>query len=116
MKKHFLITILLILNISIFAQDIKVNNILPFKTGVDAAVNVYSKLSGYCVCINTETIDDVILTEICVDEYLYNDMVGILEIYIANDKLYYIRFTSNDKSIISYSNKLFNKYKVYWNE
>lgn len=127
MKKLFLFLILVLLSLTIKSQSIYDNNIYkdtikPFICGVDSIPNIYYKIIPYKYnqykkrFFNNKSID--ILTEISIDNYIYNGMVGTLDLFLANGKLYYIKFYYNELNYAyySYDEELFKKYIIYWDE
>lgn len=127
MKKLFLFLILALLSLTIKSQTLYDNNVYidtinPFICGVDSIPNIYYKIIPYNykeykeVYHNKGFVD--VLTEISINNYIYKDMVGNLELFLANGKLYYIKFYCNglNYNYYSFDEKLFKKYIIYWDE
>lgn len=116
MRKLLLINLLLF-TITVFAQDIKVTNIKPFKVGFDNNITISTKLIIYQYNKHIEIFDNGdTLIDYVVNMFYYNNSIGTLELFVGNTKLYYARFTSN---LINYSeycvnDSLFNYFKIYW--
>jgi len=126
MKKIYLLLILLLFSLSAKPQCYEdttkkyVDNIYPFLCGVDSLPNIYYKIIPYKYEENIEKFKNKkeidVLIEISIDNYIYNGMIGYLELFLANNKLYYVKFTCNKINYFyyTYDSELFNLYIIYW--
>lgn len=118
MKKTILTLILVLFSLTMQSQTFYIDTIKPFVCGVDSLPNLYYKILPYRYKEYKENYKNINLTEILVDNYIYNGMIGTLELFIGNNKLYYIKFYFNDLNYLyySYDKTLFKKYIIYWDE
>lgn len=107
-------TLLMLLSLSMFGQK-QVDNIQPFKVGIDTyetiekiTMNYYC--NGYKSAENGDTLIDIMITN-----YFYNGKAGYIELFIGNGVLYYVRFTDSKlgTNIFSCSNQ-YPYFKRYW--
>ena len=80
---------------------------------IDSVILKYDKKS-YQIYNNfhyTEFLSDIIIDNQSIDNHL-----GMLELFLADNKLYFFKFTSynNDYNIIWKDKKKWKKYKKYW--
>lgn len=107
----------ILLSSIIFTNKPTTPQINDFKPGTDSLASVYQKINNYSYIQSYERYKGIILIDITVRNYSYNNMIGELELFTGDSILYYVKFTNNtNDSIYQYCDSvLFKNYIEYWN-
>jgi hypothetical protein len=130
MKKLLIAALLLLTVFTVEAQHKTVMGYIHI--GTDTYEESKVKFNTFIFSANEDTVSsyakqniNICLSEIVIDNYTYNGKCGSLELFFGEEILYAVRFvenncidvidTENFKVYFYKDNRLFRKYKQFWN-